>query len=127
MPDFLPSPLPSRLARAAGAMLACLALAGCLTLTGGGDGAPRGEWVKADADSQRTARDLSACQIDARRAAGPEAKINQDIAAARGEDWQRSGSYAANVSQMGERGAARERQYVAACMKAKGYAQPAAR
>lgn len=127
MSDFRPSRLPRVLIGAAGVALACLALAGCLTLTGGGGGAPRGEWVKADADNARTARDLSACQIDARRAAGPEARINQDIAAARGDDWQRSGSYGANVSQMGERGAARERQYVAACMKAMGYTQPAAR
>jgi hypothetical protein len=115
------------LRRWGGVALTCLALAGCLTLTGGGDDAPRGEWAKADADSARTARDLSACQSDARRAAGPESRINQDIAAARGDDWQRSGSYSANVSQMGERSAARERQYVAACMKAKGYTQPAAR
>jgi hypothetical protein len=127
MPRFLLFPFPRRLARAAGAALICAALSGCLTFTGGADDTPRGEWAKADTDSARTARDLSACQIDARRAAGPEGRINQDIAAARGEDWQRSGSYSANVSQMGERSAARERQYVAACMKAKGYTQPAAR
>lgn len=105
----------------------CLALAGCLTFTGGADDTKRGEWSKADADSARTARDLSACQIDARRAAGPEGNINQDIAAARGDDWKRSGSYSSNVSQMGSRNVAREGQYVAACMKAKGYIQPAAK
>lgn len=127
MPGFRSLPVPRRLACAAGAALCCLALAGCLTLTGGGDDTKRGEWAKAGADSARTARDLSACQIDARRAAGPEGNINQDIAAARGDDWKRSGSYGSNVSQMGARNAAREGQYVAACMKAKGYTQPAAR
>ncbi len=127
MPGFLPLLVPPRLAHAACAVLCCLALAGCLTLTGGGDDTKRGEWAKADADSARTTRDLSACQSDARRAAGPEANINQDIAAARGDDWKRSGSYSSNVSQMGQRNAAREGQYVAACMKAKGYTQPGAR
>jgi predicted small secreted protein len=115
------------LRRAAGVALASAALAGCLTLTGGGDDAPRGEWAKAGADGARTSRDLSACQADARRAGGSESRINQDIAAARGDDWQRSGSYTSNVSQMNERGAARERQYVGACMRAKGYTQPAAK
>lgn len=124
MSVFRPFLFPPRLARAAGAALCCLTLAGCLTLTGGGDDTKRGEWAKADADSARTARDLSACQIDARRAAGPEGNINQDIAAARGDDWKRSGSYTSNVSQMGQRNAAREGQYAAACMKAKGYKQP---
>jgi len=127
MSQFGSSSPPHRLVRAAGAILAAGILTGCLTLTGGGDDAPRGEWAKAGADGARTARDLSACQADARRAGGSESRINQDIAATRGDDWQRSGSYAANVSQMNERGAVRERQYVAACMRAKGYAQPAAK
>jgi hypothetical protein len=127
MLGFRSLPPPRRPIRLACALLGAAALAGCLTLTGGGDDAPRGEWAKAGADSARTARDLSACQADARRTGGSESRINQDIAATRGDDWQRSGSYAANVSQMNERTAVRERQYVAACMKAKGYAQPAAK
>ena len=104
--------------------LACLSLAGCYTVTGGGDNAPRGEWAKPDTDGAKTARDLSACQIDARRTGGTDARIDQDIAASRGEDWQRSGSYSANLAQLRDSNAARERQYVAACMKAKGYIQP---
>lgn len=127
MPGFRPSPSLRRPILFACLLLGAAALSGCLTLTGGGDDAPRGEWAKAGADSARAARDLSACQADARRAGGSEARVNQDIAATRGDDWQRSGSYAANVSQMNERGAVRERQYVASCMRAKGYTQPAAK
>ncbi len=108
------------------AAVACLALAGCYTVTGGGDNTSRGEWAKPDTDSAKTARELSACQIESRRIAGADSRIDQDIAAARGEDWQRSGSYSANMAQMNESVAIRQRQYVASCMKAKGFSQPGA-
>ena len=98
----------------------CLSLCACFQGTGG-------EWFKQGAESNATARDLAQCQRDARLVAGEEGKIDQDIIASRGADWQASGSYAANTSQMAQSSEKRRTEMVGRCMKGKGYTQPAAK
>lgn len=97
---------------------ACLALAGCFW------SAPSsGEWFKQGADGGATARDLSYCQREARLVTREESKIDQDIIASRGSDWQTTGSYSSNVAQMRDKSAAREREMAARCMRNRGYSQ----
>jgi hypothetical protein len=98
------------------AAIFCLLPAACFQASGG-------EWAKQGVDGNIAARDLGLCQREARLQAGAEAKIDQDIIASRGTDWQRTGSYAGNVDQLNASNATRERDMVARCMKSKGYAQ----
>ena len=97
--------------------LICLTLSACFQGTGG-------EWFKQGVESNVTARDLIQCQRDARLVAGEEGKIDQDIIASRGADWQASGSYAANTSQLGQSSEKRRNEMVGRCMHNKGYIQP---
>ena len=99
------------------ALLLALAPAACFQATSG-------QWAKEGVDSAVVAHDQAVCQREARQLAGAEAHIDQDIIASRGEDWQRTGSYAGNVAQMNESNAARERAMVDRCMRAQGYIQP---
>ena len=106
--------------RAIACLLACAVLGGCFA-TGSS------EWGKAGVDSQVAARDLGVCQRESRLVTREEGKIDQDIVASRGSDWQTTGSYASNVAQMRDSGAARQREMIARCMKTKGYSQGAAK
>jgi len=99
---------------------ACLALGACFQATGG-------EWFKQGVDSGVTTRELAQCQRDARLVGNEEAKIDQDIAASRGTDWQRTGSYNANTQQMAQSAAKRQAEMVGRCMRNKGYSQPGAK
>ncbi len=100
-----------------GMCLICLVLSACFQASGG-------EWFKPGVAGDLTARDLAQCQRDARLVAGEEGKIDQDIIASRGADWQASGSYAANTSQMAQSSDKRRAEMVGRCMRNKGYAQP---
>ena len=93
-------------------------LSGCFQ-----SGPSSGEWVKQGVDGSMTARDLSYCQREARLVTREESKIDQDIIASRGSDWQTTGSYNANVAQMRDRSAVREREMVGRCMRNRGYSQ----
>jgi hypothetical protein len=104
-------------ARIVPALVACLAVCGCFQSSGG-------EWFKQGVASQTTARDLADCQRRARAVVGEESKIDQDIAASRGADWQASGSYASNVGQMAQSSEKRRQEMVGRCMRNKGYTQP---
>mgnify|MGYP000880705463 FL=1 len=96
------------------------ALGACFQGTGG-------EWFKPGVESGATARELSACQSGARMVGAEEAKIDQDIAASRGSDWQKTGSYSANTQQMAQSAATRQAEMVGRCMRNKGFTQPAAK
>jgi len=108
------------LSRAMLCVLICLAVSGCFR-------SGSGEWFKQGTDSSVAARDQGYCQREARLVTREESKIDQDITASRGSDWQTTGSYASNVAQMRDSGAAREREMVARCMRARGYAQGTAK
>jgi hypothetical protein len=99
-----------------------LALSGCFA-----SGPSTGEWVKQGVEGNITARDLSMCQREARLVTREESKIDQDIIASRGSDWQTTGSYSSNVSQMRDKSAAREQEMVGRCMRNRGYAQGVAK
>ena len=96
------------------------ALSACFQGTGG-------EWFKPGTESGATTRELAACQRDARYIGNEEAKIDQDIAASRGTDWQRTGSYSSNTQQMAQSAAKRQAEMVGRCMRNKGFTQPAAK
>lgn len=96
------------------------ALSACFQGTGG-------EWFKPGVESGATARELSACQSGARMVGAEEAKIDQDIAASRGSDWQKTGSYASNTQQMAQSAAQRQAEMTGRCMRNKGFTQPAAK
>lgn len=106
--------------------IACVAtglvLSGCFQ-----SGPSSGEWVKPGVDGSMTARDLSYCQREARLVTREESKIDQDIIASRGSDWQTTGSYSSNVAQMRDRSAVREREMVGRCMRNRGYSQGVAK
>jgi hypothetical protein len=95
----------------------CLGLSACFQSSSG-------EWFKQGVASNVTARDLAQCQRDARAVAGEEGKIDQDIAASRGADWQASGSYASQTSQLAQSSEKRRLEMVGRCMRNKGYTQP---
>jgi hypothetical protein len=98
-------------------VLACLGLSACLWSSSG-------EWFKQGAGSDVTARDLAQCQRDARAVVGEESKIDQDIVASRGADWQASGSYASQTAQLARSSEKRRQEMVGRCMRNKGYVQP---
>lgn len=98
----------------------CFGLGACFQASGG-------EWFKPGVESGATTRALSQCQTEARALGREEGKIDQDITASRGSDWQMTGSYGANTSQMADSNAKRQATYVDRCMKAKGFTQPAAK
>ncbi|MCC7049534.1 MAG: hypothetical protein IT562_22685 [Alphaproteobacteria bacterium] len=100
-----------------GMCLICFAVSACFQSGGG-------EWFKPGVAGDLTARDLAQCQRDARLVVGEEGKIDQDIIASRGADWQASGSYAANTSQMAQSSDKRRVEMVGRCMRNKGYTQP---
>src|SRR5215813_5566512 len=92
----------------------CVGLGACFQASGG-------EWFKPGVEGGATTRALSQCQTDARALGREEAKVDQDITASRGTDWQMTGSYGANTSQMADSNAKRQATYVERCMKAKGF------
>ncbi len=96
------------------------ALGACFQGTGG-------EWFKPGVESGATNRELANCQSNARLVVGEEAKIDQDIAASRGSDWQKTGSYGSNTQQMNQSAAKRQAEMVGRCMRNKGFVQPAAK
>jgi hypothetical protein len=100
--------------RAWGLGLALL-LAGC---------AASGGWSKTGADSAAAAREYQDCRATAESAVKTDADIDQDIRATRRGDWQRSAGVRAETQTMQEHTSGRAAAIVAACMHAKGFAEP---
>jgi hypothetical protein len=92
-----------------------LLLAGC-TASGG--------WSKTGADSAAAAREYQDCRATADTAVKTDADIDQDIGATRRSDWQRSAGVRAETQTMQEHTSGRAAAIVAACMHAKGFAEP---
>jgi hypothetical protein len=92
-----------------------LLLAGC---------AAAGSWTKAGADEAATARDYRDCRALAATAVKTDADIDQDILATRQNDWQRASRLRLQSETMREHTGDRAAAIVAACMRAKGFAEP---
>ena len=92
-----------------------LLLAGC---------AAAGGWSKPGADSPAAAREYQECRATADTAVKTDADIDQDIRATRRSDWQRAGGVRYETQAMQEHTSDRAAAIVAACMHAKGFAEP---
>ncbi len=92
-----------------------LLLAGCATAGG---------WSKTGADSAASAREYQDCRATAESAVKTDADIDQDIRTTRRSDWQRSAGVRAETHAMQEHTSSRATSIIAACMHAKGFAEP---
>jgi predicted nucleic acid-binding Zn-ribbon protein len=92
-----------------------LLLAGC---------AASGGWSKTGVDSAAAAREYQDCRATAESAVKTDADIDQDIRATRRSDWQRSASVRTETQTMQEHTSGRANAITAACMHAKGFAEP---
>ena len=92
-----------------------LLLAGC---------AASGGWSKTGADSAASAREYQDCRATAESAVKTDADIDQDIRATRHSDWQRAAGVRAETQTMQEHTRDRATSIIAACMHAKGFAEP---
>jgi hypothetical protein len=89
-------------------------LAGC---------AGAGGWTKAGIDAAVTAREYQDCSAMAATAVKTDADIDQDIRVTRHNDWQRAGVVRVETQTMQEHTSDRAAATVAACMRAKGFAE----
>jgi len=92
-----------------------LLLAGC---------AAAGSWTKAGTDAAAAAREYRDCRALAATAVKTDADIDQDILATRRNDWQRASRFRLQTETMREHTSDRAAAIVAACMRAKGFAEP---
>jgi hypothetical protein len=92
-----------------------LLLAGCAA--GGG-------WTKTGADSAAASHEYEDCRAVAETAVKTDADIDQDIRATRRSDWQRAAGVRAETQAMQEHTSGRATAIIAACMHAKGFAEP---
>jgi hypothetical protein len=91
-----------------------LLLAGC---------AAAGGWSKTGADVSTAAREYEDCRTAAEAAVKTDAAIDQDILAIRFGDRQRAAGVRAETQTMQEHTTNRADRIVAACMRAKGFAE----
>jgi hypothetical protein len=113
--DFgVPSPT-SPGTRRATAIFACLLLAACASSNRGSG------WVKAGADEAATNRQADSCRMQANAALANESRIDQDISATLGGNWQRART--ANVVDQSMRSDAADYagQVFDSCMHANGF------
>lgn len=96
-----------------------LLLALLLTACAGSGGA----WTKAGADNAAADREHQDCRAMAGTAVETEAGINQDILATRGNDWSRAGVGRVERQVLRDQTRDRAAGIVAACMRAKGFAE----
>ena len=100
---------------------ATLALMLVLAACGGG----AGPWSKPGVDAAAAARDRRECRGQAEAAFATDRSVDADILASRGQDWQRAGTLEPQQSQMHHQASGHAEAVFAACMRAKGYTQPA--
>jgi hypothetical protein len=92
-----------------------LFLAGC---------AATGGWSKTGTDSATASGEYEDCRGAAASAVKTDADIDQDILATRHNDVQRAGGVRVETQTMQEHTRDRAAAIIAACMKAKGFAEP---
>ncbi len=92
-----------------------LLLAGC---------AAAGGSSKTGADPAAAPREYQDCRTLAESAVKTDADIDQDIRTTRRSDWQRSAGVRAETQAMQEHTSSRATSIIAACMHAKGFAEP---
>ena len=99
-----------------------VATLGCLLLTVcAGQTTTPTTWVKAGADDQTTARELSDCNAQANAALANEQRINADINATLGRNWQLGGTQGIETQSMRQQAAGYADQVLNRCMRAKGF------
>lgn len=79
-------------------------------------------WVKDGATPALVAHDLSDCNRLAAAADQRDARINQDILAARGRDWENTNALFTMQQTYQARGQAQSSGIISQCMISKGYA-----
>lgn len=79
-------------------------------------------WTRDGATPEMVAKDLSDCNRFAAAATQRDVRIDQDILAARGKDWQDTGALFTVQQTYQARDQAQSSDIVSQCMMAKGYA-----
>jgi len=92
-----------------------LLLLGCASADGG--------WSKVAADPATTQQAYRECEAVARGAVAPQIGIDKDIAATRGNDWQRAQVYGQQTEMMRNGINDRMRSIIDGCMQAKGFSR----
>lgn len=106
------------------AFAALLFLAGCDYLhLGGNEGTTANSWIKVNAQPGETASAYRDCQETASLATRKDADIDQDIAATRGADLQRSMVVQARTAQMADKTRRSSDSIIASCMRQKGFVE----
>jgi len=85
-------------------------------------GCASASWTKDGATPEVVAKDLSDCNSLAATATQRDARINQDILAARAKDWQDTGALFTVQQTYEARNQTQSSDIVSQCMIAKGYA-----
>ena len=80
-------------------------------------------WVKAGASDETVSRELRDCNAQADAALTSEQRINQDINATLGGNWQLSGTSAIEHQSMSAQAAGYAGQVLNNCMRAKGFSK----
>jgi len=79
------------------------------------------EWIKAGADDQTIARELSDCNAQASATLANEQGINADINATLGRNWQLGGTAGLEAQTMRQQASGYADQILNNCMRAKGF------
>lgn len=79
-------------------------------------------WVKDGATPEMVAKDLSDCNRLVAAATQRDARINQDILAARGRDWENTGALFTVQQTYQARDQVQSSDIISQCMISKGYA-----
>ena len=80
-------------------------------------------WYRPSTPDPVRARDYADCRAEAQSLAGSQLGVDQDIAASRGSDWERTGQYDARVEANSASDAAAFSSALSTCMSDKGYRQ----
>jgi hypothetical protein len=91
-----------------------------LFLAAGCSGAAN-EWVKRGATPDVVAADLDDCTDEAHEATRRDEAIDQDIAATRGNDWEKNGTLTLKENGMAMSNEATAGDVIAGCMAGRGY------
>lgn len=98
---------------------ACVTMA-MLLLAGCGGGSDR--WTKPGVSPDTASADYSDCESQARSATQRDTRIDADILASRGTDWQRTGTLDIKRDDMANANRGLAQRIIGRCMVAKGYA-----
>jgi hypothetical protein len=93
----------------------------CLLLTVCAGPPPTTNWIKAGADDPTIQHEINDCRAQANQALAKQQRINQDISATLGRNWQMSQTTGLQDQNMREQAIGDADQAFNSCMRAKGF------